>query len=60
MNEAAIQSLARAVIETEASAVADLSERVDEQFLRACGFMLDCRGRVVVTHGRSLPGLPEK
>ena len=48
MNQAAIQSLARAVIETEASAVASLSDRVDEGFLTACGFMLGCRGRVVV------------
>lgn len=48
MNQAAIQSLARAVIETEATAVASLSDRVDEGFLTACGFMLGCRGRVVV------------
>jgi len=48
MNQAAIQSLARAVIEIEASAVAGLSERVDEGFLSACGLMLDCGGRVVV------------
>jgi arabinose-5-phosphate isomerase len=48
MNPAAIQSLARAVIETEANAVAGLSERIDEQFLAACRFMLDCGGRVVV------------
>jgi arabinose-5-phosphate isomerase len=48
MNQAAIQSLARAVIETEASAVAGLSERIDEGFLTACSLMLDCGGRVVV------------
>jgi arabinose-5-phosphate isomerase len=48
MNQAAIQSLARAVIEIEASAVAGLSERIDEGFLSACGLMLDCGGRVVV------------
>ena len=48
MNEAAIQSLARAVIETEASAVSALLDRVDEAFLAACGFMLACTGRVVV------------
>jgi arabinose-5-phosphate isomerase len=48
MNQAAIQSLARAVIETEASAVASLSKRIDEGFLAACGLMLDCGGRVVV------------
>jgi arabinose-5-phosphate isomerase len=48
MNQASIQSLARAVIETEASAVSTLLDRVDEQFLAACGFMLACAGRVVV------------
>jgi arabinose-5-phosphate isomerase len=48
MNQAAIQSLARAVIETEAGAVLALLERVDEAFLAACGFMLACTGRVVV------------
>jgi arabinose-5-phosphate isomerase len=48
MNQAAIQALARAVIETEAGAVAALLERIDEQFLAACAFMLACSGRVVV------------
>jgi arabinose-5-phosphate isomerase len=48
MNQSAIRSLARAVIETEASAISALLERVDEQFLAACGFMLACTGRVVV------------
>jgi arabinose-5-phosphate isomerase len=48
MNEAAIQSLARAVIETEAGAVAALVERIDGGFVKACGFMLDCGGRIVV------------
>jgi arabinose-5-phosphate isomerase len=48
MNEAAIQSLARAVIETEARAVTGLLDRVDAQFLKACAAILDCSGRVVV------------
>jgi len=48
MNEAAIQALAQAVIETEARAVSALLERVDEQFVNACRLMLDCSGRVVV------------
>jgi arabinose-5-phosphate isomerase len=48
MSQAAIQSLARAVIETEAGAIAALSERVDDQFLAACDFMVHCSGRVVV------------
>jgi arabinose-5-phosphate isomerase len=48
VNKEAIQSLARAVIETEASAVTSLLERVDEQFLTACKYLLECTGRVVV------------
>ncbi len=48
MNQAAIEALARAVIETEAGAVARLAERIDEGFLAACRFMLECQGRVVV------------
>jgi arabinose-5-phosphate isomerase len=48
MNPTAIQSLARAVIETEAEAVSGLLERVDDQFLAACRFMLECSGRIVV------------
>ena len=48
MNKDAIQSLARAVIETEAAAVSSLAERLDKGFLNACRYMLDCTGRVVV------------
>jgi arabinose-5-phosphate isomerase len=48
MNPNAIQSLARAVIETEAEAVSGLLERVDDHFLAACRFMLECSGRIVV------------
>jgi len=48
MNRIAIQALARAVIETEASAVAGLLQRIDDGFLAACDLMLGCRGRVVV------------
>jgi arabinose-5-phosphate isomerase len=48
MNNAAIQSLARAVIETEAEAVSRLLDRVDDQFLAACRLMLACSGRIVV------------
>jgi len=48
MNNDAIQSLARAVIETEAGAVTNLLERVDEHFLTACRYLLECTGRIVV------------
>jgi len=43
------RSLALAVIATEAEAVAALAGRIDEHFLAACGHILACRGRVVVT-----------
>ncbi len=39
---------ARAVIETELAAVATLAERIDDAFVRACGHLLECRGRIVV------------
>ncbi len=41
--------LGQAVIETEASAVTALAGRIDENFARACRYMLACQGRVVVT-----------
>lgn len=43
-----IRRLGRAVIETEAQGVAALADRIDEGFVRACGYMLACEGRVVV------------
>jgi len=48
MNKQAIQTLARAVIETQASAITGLMDRIDGQFLTACTYLLECRGRVVV------------
>ena len=48
MNDTAIQTLARAVIETEGEAVARLLDRIDDQFLAACRIVLECSGRVVV------------
>lgn len=41
--------LALAVIETEAQAVSDLTSRIDENFVKACEYMLACDGRIVVT-----------
>jgi arabinose-5-phosphate isomerase len=41
-------ALGRAVIDTEAAAVAALGERIDEEFARACRFLLGCQGRIVV------------
>ncbi|BFI95233.1 MAG: KpsF/GutQ family sugar-phosphate isomerase [Rhodanobacter sp.] len=40
---------ARAVIATEAAAIAELGPRVDAAFVEACRLILACRGRVVVT-----------
>ena len=41
--------LGLAVIETEAQAVFELSQRIDEHFEAACELLLACKGRVVVT-----------
>ncbi|MDP1602432.1 MAG: KpsF/GutQ family sugar-phosphate isomerase [Legionella sp.] len=41
--------LALAVIETEAQAVFELTQRIDERFDEACNLLLACKGRVVVT-----------
>jgi len=44
-----LQQLGRAVLETEAQAVAALAGRIDAGFARACRHMLACEGRIVVT-----------
>ena len=41
--------LGLAVIETEAQAVFELTQRIDEHFEAACELLLACKGRVVVT-----------
>ncbi len=41
-------SLGRAVIDIESKAVADLTGRIDENFVHACEYMLACSGRIVV------------
>lgn len=41
--------LGLAVIETEAQAVFELTQRIDEKFEKACELLLACKGRVVVT-----------
>jgi arabinose-5-phosphate isomerase len=45
----AIVRSARAVIATEAAAIAELGPRIDAAFVEACRLILACRGRVVVT-----------
>ncbi|HHL45162.1 MAG TPA: KpsF/GutQ family sugar-phosphate isomerase [Gammaproteobacteria bacterium] len=44
-----LQQLGRAVLEVEARAISELIPRVDTGFARACQYMLDCSGRIVVT-----------
>lgn len=41
-------AMGRAVVNIEAQAVAALQARIDAGFTRACRFMLDCEGRIVV------------
>lgn len=40
--------LGRAVIETEAQAIAALATKIDENFVKACSYILNCKGRTVV------------
>ncbi len=44
-----LQALGLAVIKTEARAVDALSQRINGDFATACGYMLGCEGRIVVT-----------
>ncbi len=48
MDKHAIVSLGRAVIETEATAVNALLERIDDRFVSACHYMLGCAGHIIV------------
>ena len=48
MNDTVLKKLGLAVLETECAAVDALKSRVDDDFVRACHFMLECEGRVVV------------
>ena len=41
-------NLGRAVVDTEARALTDLLERIDDSFARACRHILACKGRTVV------------
>ena len=42
-------NLGLAVIEMEAQAILELSQRIGEDFAKACDILLNCKGRVVVT-----------
>jgi arabinose-5-phosphate isomerase len=41
--------LGRAVLDTEAEAIVALKERINDAFVSACRYMLQCEGRIVVT-----------
>jgi len=43
-----LQALGRAVVKHETIAVQALTERINQDFARACSFMLACQGRIVV------------
>ncbi len=49
MDSNKIKTLAQAVIDTEHLAIQALKSRIDDDFVAACRFMLECEGRIVVT-----------
>ncbi len=48
MSDTRLKQLGRDVLETEAQAVYGLRARIDDNFVRACQYMLVCEGRIVV------------
>ncbi|VAX11933.1 D-arabinose 5-phosphate isomerase [hydrothermal vent metagenome] len=48
MNHEQIINMGRAVIDIETAAIQALTSRIDDQFVRACEYMLSCQGRIVV------------
>jgi arabinose-5-phosphate isomerase len=48
MTDETLKTLGLAVLETEAGAIEALKARIDDDFVRACHYMLKCEGRVVV------------
>lgn len=49
MNKIKIKTLAEAVLNVEAEAIQGLKSRINDDFVEACGYMLACEGRIVVT-----------
>ena len=43
-----LKTLGLAVINTEMDAISDLRNRIDDAFVKACQYLLDCKGRIVV------------
>ncbi len=48
MTDETLKKLGLAVLETESGAIDALKSRIDNDFVRACHYMLKCEGRVVV------------
>lgn len=48
-NTEKIRQLAKAVIENEAAAVKALRDRINDNFVLACQYLLACEGRIIVT-----------
>jgi len=48
MNIEKVKTLAQSVLKNEADAIAQLVDRIDDNFFRACNLMLQCQGRIVV------------
>ncbi len=49
IHEQNLKALGLAVIKAETQAVSALADKINDQFVRACQLMLNCKGRVVVT-----------
>jgi arabinose-5-phosphate isomerase len=41
-------NLGRAVIQTEAQMITNLVDRIDQNFVKACEYLLNCEGRIIV------------
>jgi arabinose-5-phosphate isomerase len=48
-NKEKIIQLARSVLETESQAVLKLRDRIDDTFVKACKYLFNCEGRIIVT-----------
>jgi arabinose-5-phosphate isomerase len=49
MNDQKLRESGRSVVNIEADAVAELVERINDEFVAACKHLFDCKGRIVVT-----------
>ncbi|MCH9770682.1 MAG: KpsF/GutQ family sugar-phosphate isomerase [Gammaproteobacteria bacterium] len=48
ITQSSVQELGKAVITTEAKAIASLADRIDEKFTKACELLLNCQGRTII------------